>query len=87
MLTDRMSGGQREVDVVAEGTVAGHNVVISIEVRDHARPQGLEWIEQAHDKHSRLPTNLLVLVSSSGFTNRPWIRRRPTESRPSHHRR
>jgi hypothetical protein len=68
MLTDRISGEAREVDVVGEGTVAGHKMVVSIEVREHRRPQGLEWIEQVHNKHSRLPTNLLILVSKSGFT-------------------
>lgn len=68
LLTDRITGVAREVDVVAESTVAGHKVVVSIEVRDHRRPQGLEWIEQEHSKHGRLPTNVLVLVSKSGFT-------------------
>jgi hypothetical protein len=68
MLTDRISGEPREVDVVAEVTVTGHTMVVSIEVRDHLRPQGVEWIEQQYAKHSRLPTNLLILVSKSGFT-------------------
>jgi hypothetical protein len=68
ILTDRISGASREVDVVAEVTVAGHKIVVSIEVRDHRRPQGLEWIEQVHSKHSRLPTSVLILISKSGFT-------------------
>jgi hypothetical protein len=69
-LTDLVSGDKREVDVCIERNVAGHNTIISIECRDHARKQTVEWVEQARAKHDRLPTNLLVLVSSSGFTTR-----------------
>jgi hypothetical protein len=68
MLTDLVSGEQREVDIYAEGTLAGQTVNIGIECRDHQRKQGLRWVEQMHSKHERLPTNLLILVSSSGFT-------------------
>jgi hypothetical protein len=69
MLTDLASGEEREVDVYAEGTFAGHSVNIGIECRDHQRKQGVKWVEQMHSKHERLPTNLLILVSSSGFTS------------------
>src|SRR6202167_4681613 len=68
MLTDLVSGEPREVDFYAEGTFAGHTVNIAIECRDHKRRQGVRWVEQMHSKHERLPTNLLILVSSSGFT-------------------
>jgi len=68
MLTDLLSGEPREVDIYAEGTFAGHNVNIGIECRGHQRRQGVRWVEQMHSKHERLPTNLLILVSSSGFT-------------------
>ena len=68
MLTDLVSGEPREVDIYAEGTLAGQTVNIGIECRDHQRKQGLRWVEQMHSKHERLPTNLLILVSSSGFT-------------------
>lgn len=37
MLTDMVSGEQREVDIYAEGTLAGHTVNIGIECRDHQR--------------------------------------------------
>jgi hypothetical protein len=69
MLTDLVSGEQREVDVYAEGALAGHTVKIGIECRDHQRKQGVEWVEQMRTKHERLPTNLLILVSSCGFTD------------------
>jgi hypothetical protein len=67
-LIDLVSGQKREVDVCIETRVANHSVVISLECRDHGRPQPIGWIEEMHAKHSRLPTNVLVLVSSSGFT-------------------
>ena len=67
-LTDLVSGERREVDVCIETQVANHGVIISLECRDHGRPQTIGWIEEMHAKHSRLPTNVLVLVSSSGFT-------------------
>jgi hypothetical protein len=67
-LIDLVSGEKREVDVCIETQVANHRVIISLECRDHKRPQSIGWIEEMHAKHSRLPTNVLVLVSSSGFT-------------------
>jgi hypothetical protein len=69
MLTDLVSGEQREVDIYAEGTLAGHTVRIGIECRDQKRKQSLGWVEEMHSKHERLPTNLVILVSSSGFTD------------------
>jgi hypothetical protein len=68
MLADLVSGDLTEVDVYAEGTLAGHTVRISIECRDHKRKQGPGWVNEMRSKHERLPTNLLILVSSSGFT-------------------
>ena len=70
MLIDFHTGAKREVDVVVRGRVAGREVVMSIECRDHARPQTVEWVEQEVQKHSRLPTNVLVLASSSGFSGK-----------------
>jgi hypothetical protein len=65
---DAVTGALREVDVCVESDVAGHRVVVSIECRGHIRAQTVGWIEEMHTKHQRLPTNLLVLASSSGFT-------------------
>lgn len=55
MLLDLVSGEEREVDTCIETSVAGHSVIISIECRDHARPQSVGWIEEMHSKYSRLP--------------------------------
>jgi hypothetical protein len=68
MLIDLVSGEEREVDIYAEGTLAGHIVRLGIECRDHKRKQSVGWVEEMHSKHERLPTNALILVSSSGFT-------------------
>ncbi len=67
-LTDLVSGEGREVDVVIEANVAGHTVLVGLECRDWKRPQTVSWVEEMHAKHERLPTDRLVLVSKSGFT-------------------
>jgi Restriction endonuclease len=69
LLTDLVSGEQREVDIYGVGTLAGHSMRIAIEYKDNQRKQGVEWVEQLRSKHESLPTDLLILVSSSGFTN------------------
>ena len=58
----------REVDIVAEGEVSGHKVVIGIERRASKRRLSIEWVERMHGKHLHLPVDKTVLVSSSGFT-------------------
>lgn len=68
MLVDRVTGEKREVDVLITAVVAGQQLAIGIETRDHQRPQGVEWVEQVAQKHSRLPINQTVLVSRKGFT-------------------
>jgi hypothetical protein len=68
MLADLVSVELTEVDVYAEGALAGHAVRIGIECRDHKRKQGPGWVNEMRSKHERLPTNLLILVSSSGFS-------------------
>ena len=69
MLPDlAVPGASREVDICAEGEVAGHKVLVGIECRASKRPQTVEWVEAMHGKHSHLPTSKLVLVSSSGFS-------------------
>jgi hypothetical protein len=68
MLKDLVTGAEREVDICIEKDVAGHNVIISIECRDQARPADVGWIEKMKTKHDRLSTNFLALVSKSGFS-------------------
>ncbi len=67
-LRDLLTGAAREVDICIHSEVGGHDVIVSVECRAHKRKQTVEWVEAMHAKHQRLPTNLLVLASSSGFT-------------------
>lgn len=67
MLPELHTGRLREVDICIEGRVAGQPVTIGIECRDHARKQGVEFVESMKSKHDFLPTDVLILVSSSGF--------------------
>lgn len=60
MLTDILSGDEREVDVLVEGTMGGYPLTIAIEVRSHKRRQGVEWIEQIRGKYEHLPVNQVV---------------------------
>lgn len=69
LLKDLLTGGTREVDITIDGSLAGHTIRIGIECRAVRRPADVTWVEQMKAKHERLPTNLLVLVSRSGFTD------------------
>lgn len=67
MLRDAVTGENREVDVVVQTLADGDPFVISMEVVDRGRPADVTWVEQMIKKHQHLPTNLLMLVSWSGF--------------------
>lgn len=67
MLEEIGSGAKREVDIVIETVVARQPIMIGIECVDKNRRATVEWVEQMHGKHSRLPTNQLVLASRRGF--------------------
>lgn len=68
MLDDALTGTKREVDIVVSGRVGAQVVTVSIECRDRTRPADVTWVDEMQAKHSRLPTNVLVLVSHSSFT-------------------
>ena len=67
-LVDRQTGADVEVDIVIEAVVNELPITVSIEVRNRIRAATVEWIRESIGKHATLPTNKLVLVSSSGFT-------------------
>ena len=58
----------QQADITVDGSVAGHTIRIGIESRAVRRRADVTWVEQMKAKHERLPTNLLVLLSRSGFT-------------------
>jgi len=68
MLVDKDSNTEREVDIVLEGTFNNHPFIVSVEVVERGRKADQMWVEQMSGKHASLPTDKLVLVSNSGFT-------------------
>lgn len=68
LLTDAVTGADREVDVVIRSQIAGHGLIISVEASARQRKADALWVEQTIGKHSNLPTHQLVLVAQSGFT-------------------
>lgn len=70
LLKNRLTGQEREVDICIESTMASHPVTISIECTDRKRRADVTWVEQMRAKHEDLPSDVLVLVSKSGFTPR-----------------
>jgi len=73
-LIDRQTGGEVEVDIAIRAVVNDMPLIVSIEVRDRKRPATVEWVRESIGKHATLPTNKLVLVSSSGFTKQASIK-------------
>lgn len=68
LLRDDGTGVKREVDVLIEYKVAGHDIKIAVECRDHARKQNLEWIDSLSGKFDGLGVSKVVAVSSSPFS-------------------
>src|SRR4051812_48972273 len=68
ILQERSSGEGREVDVVLQAEIGGHPVIISMECRERGRKADKTWIECMWGKHADLPTDRLVLVSLTGFS-------------------
>jgi hypothetical protein len=67
-LFDADSQTMREVDIVVEDRVGDDDIIVSVEVRDHKRRQGTPFVDEMSAKHARMPTNKLLLVSWSGFS-------------------
>jgi len=70
MLIDLIAGDEVEVDVCVEGSIGDDPVKICIECRDRSRKADKNWVHEMKAKHDRLPTNVLVLASSKGFTKK-----------------
>ena len=70
MLNDLISGDQVEVDVCVEGAIGDDQIKICIECRDRSRKADKNWVHEMKAKHDRLPTNVLVLASSRGFSKK-----------------
>jgi hypothetical protein len=68
-LRENGTGTEREVDVLIEHSIAGHDIKIAVECRDHARDQNMGWIDSLIGKSFRLKVNQIVAVSSSPFSD------------------
>lgn len=68
MMRDHTTKRFREVNVVIEGQVGSHPVVVCVECRDHKRVADVTWVDMMKTKHDRLETKALLLASRIGFT-------------------
>jgi hypothetical protein len=78
-LRDKATGTNREVDIAIETQVGGYALTICVECQKRGRVVDVEWIEQMIGKHETLPTDKLILVSRSGFTQ--TARKKASENR------
>lgn len=70
MLRNRLTGEEREVDVVLRARSGpGYETVIGIEAAGRGRPAAADWVEAMVAKHQNLPTHQVVLVSENGFSD------------------
>ena len=67
-LHDSAANIEREVDIVIESQIGDYSLIIGIECQGRGRVADVAWVEQMKSKHESLPTNKLILVSQSGFT-------------------
>lgn len=74
MLQDKVTGVEREVDVLITRQVANYNVTIGIEVIDRKDPASAPWVEQMRARCENLEIDKLILVSRNGFT-KPAIKK------------
>jgi hypothetical protein len=68
MLTDKVTGQQREVDVLITADVAGQTILVQVEATSRGRKGTVSWVEEMLCKQADLGTIKLVLVSEAGFT-------------------
>ena len=74
MLSDKVTGEPREVDILIQATTASYDVNIAIEVVGRRRKADTPWVESMHSKHATLPTDKLVLVAEAGFTKQALVK-------------
>ena len=67
LVKDRVTGEEREVDVLIEGVVGGYPMTIGVEVNEKSKPASGTWVEAQRGRYQDLPIDKLVLVSRKGF--------------------
>ena len=68
MVYDKDATTLREVDILIEHKLSGHDIKIAIECRDRARKDTVEWIDGLIGKISSLDVHKVVAISKKGFT-------------------
>jgi len=67
-IKDRVTGGDREVDVSIRYTVDSGPVLITVECRDRTAAQDIMWLEQIKSKKESIGADQAIVVSREGFT-------------------
>jgi hypothetical protein len=67
-LLNAKTGKEQEVDICVVGEIAGDSLIVSVESKEGGRSASVEWVQRMLGKHADLPTNLLVLAHSTGFS-------------------
>lgn len=67
-IANRHTGDRVEVDVTLRGRLGSADVLIALECRDRAKPQGVNWIRELATKRDDIGADSIVAVSSGGFT-------------------
>jgi hypothetical protein len=68
LLQESGDGAQREIDILIEYALVGHDLRIAVECRDRGRDQTVEWVDGLIGKYSRLKVNQIVAISASPFS-------------------
>lgn len=74
LLREDGTGTEREVDVLVAHKIAGHEIKIAVECRDHTADQSVIWIDALIGKYSRLAVDKVVAISSSPFSEAAKIK-------------
>ncbi|MEU8001507.1 hypothetical protein AB0B66_10140 [Catellatospora sp. NPDC049111] len=68
LVYDHVGGIKREVDVAVRGVVNGVESLMAFECRDRTRVEDIAWIEQLVTKKRHTRVDIIVAVSSRGFS-------------------
>jgi len=69
MVFDKKAKILREVDILVNQEVAGHEIRIVVECRDRSRSESVEWVDALIGKTHSLDVHKVVAVSSEGFSS------------------
>lgn len=68
LLKENNSDAKREVDVLVTTSVAGHQIRVAIECRDHSRDQDITWVDSLIGKYINLDVQKIVAVSHTEYS-------------------